>query len=311
MHTSHYPIDTQRYAKCIEVSKLVSWDIDRDVIRGRQFDFTKKFLPDGISLVDRLDFLTENERRFLSQVQGRTYANIFGLVEGFITEKILELSRNNLLGDQTVHEALVRFTDEEIKHQELFRRIEQMIAEGMPPGYEFLPKSKDVASVVLEKSTWAVLALTLHIELFTQLHYRESIEPDHDLSELFKDVFLFHWKEESQHTIVDELELRREDSKLSAEERDQAVSDLIALVSSVDGIIQSQVPADVDYFVANCQRAFTTTQIARLQAGVLQAYRLQYIVSGMKGSQFNDILSGMISSKHRKQISEALAPIMQ
>ena len=28
-------INTQRYAKCIEVSKRVRWDIERDVIRGR------------------------------------------------------------------------------------------------------------------------------------------------------------------------------------------------------------------------------------------------------------------------------------
>lgn len=34
------------------------------------------------------------------------------------------------------------------------------------------------ANAVLSKSTWAVLALTCHIELFTQEHYRESIEPD-------------------------------------------------------------------------------------------------------------------------------------
>ena len=40
---------SDRYAKCIEVSKRIRWDIDRDVIRGRAFDFGKKFLPDGLS----------------------------------------------------------------------------------------------------------------------------------------------------------------------------------------------------------------------------------------------------------------------
>ena len=30
------------YAKCIEISKRVRWDIDKDVIRGRAFDFSKK-----------------------------------------------------------------------------------------------------------------------------------------------------------------------------------------------------------------------------------------------------------------------------
>jgi hypothetical protein len=47
-----------------------------------------------------------------------------------------------------------------------------------------------IANAVLGKRTWSVPALTLDIELFTQLHYRQGIEPDGDVSEWFKDVFL-------------------------------------------------------------------------------------------------------------------------
>jgi hypothetical protein len=139
-------VDTEGYAKCIEISRRVRWDIDKDVIRGRTFDFSKKFLPDGISKIDRLDFLTRDEQCFLSQVQGRTYANMFGFVERFIVAKILEVSRNHWLGDQVALEALIRFCDEEMKHQELFRRIELMIQPGMPPGYTF-PREKDLAAL--------------------------------------------------------------------------------------------------------------------------------------------------------------------
>src|ERR1700748_3083217 len=120
---------------------------------------------------------------------------MFGLGERFINCKILELSEDHWTGDQVALEALVRFSDEELKHQELFRRIERMIAAAMPPGYTFLPQPNDVTKVVLSKSTWAVLGLTLLIELFWQSHYLKSIEPDQDSSPLFKDVFLFHWKE--------------------------------------------------------------------------------------------------------------------
>ena len=59
-----------RYAKCVEVSKRIRWDIDRDVIRGRKFDVSKKFLPDGLSKVDRLSFLDDDEKRLVSQIQG-------------------------------------------------------------------------------------------------------------------------------------------------------------------------------------------------------------------------------------------------
>src|SRR4029079_5908863 len=153
----------------------------------RKLDAAQKFLPDGLSLVDELPFLSAGEKRFMSQVQGRTYANLFGLCERFTNAKVLELSREHWFGDQTALEALVRFSDEELKHQELFRRIEEMIAPEMPAGYTFLPQPNDVASAVLGKCTWAVLALTCHIEIFTLAHYRESIEPDGELSELWKD----------------------------------------------------------------------------------------------------------------------------
>src|SRR5258706_7026542 len=114
----------------------------------------------------------------------------------------------------------------------------------MPSVYRFNLQPIEVAAAVLSKSTWAVLGLTLDIEIFTQAHYRSSIEPDANLSELWKDVFLFHWKEESQHAIMDEVERRREDSKISGAERDRAVDDLIALVGAIDGMLQVQAQAD-------------------------------------------------------------------
>ncbi len=270
MQATQVRIPIEKYAKCIEGSKRIRWDPDRDVIRGREFDFMMKFLPDGLSLIDKLDMLNPFERRLLSQIQGRTYANMFGLVERFIGAKILELSRDHWLGDQTALEALVRFTDEEQKHQEMFRRIERMIAKGMPDGYTFLPQPNDVANFVLGKSTWSVLALTCLIEIFTLVHYRQSIEPDANLSPLWKDVFLFHWKEESQHAILDELEWIREDAKLNPSERDQAVSDLIELAAGVDGMLQMQPKADAGYFFPLCGRTFTSSQAEAIRTGILK-----------------------------------------
>ena len=309
MDTTYAP-PTQRYAKCIEVSKRIRWDIDRDVIRGRAFDFSKKFLPDGLSKIDALPALTASEKRLVSQIQGRTYANMFGLVERFIGAKMMEVSRDHWLGDQTALEALVRFTDEELKHQELFRRIERMVGDGMPRGYRFVPQPNDVADAVLGKSTWAVLGLTCHIELFTQAHYRQSIGSDAELSDLWKDVFLFHWKEESQHAILDELEWLREDAKLSPEQRDEAVNDLIALVAAVDGILQTQAAADSAYFVAICGRTLDDTQTQALRSTFLKAYRWQYIASGVQDERFQNILKGMIDSAQTGRIASALEPII-
>jgi hypothetical protein len=300
-----------RYAKAIEASKRIRWNIDKDVIRGRTFDFSKHFLPDGLSQVSRLGFLSDTERRLLSQIQGRSYANIFGLVERFIAAKVLGVSQDYFLGDQVALEALVRFGDEELKHQELFRRIEQMMAAEMPEGYIFSHEPNAVASVVLGKSTWAVLALICHIELFVQRHYRESIGNDEGISELWKDVFLFHWKEESQHAILDELEWIREDAKLAPKARDQAVTDLIELVGAVDGILQVQANCDAAYFANTCGRTLPVSEAAQLKDGLLRAYRWQYIVSGVQEPHFAKTLGGLINAAQNERIGAALAPIFQ
>ena len=301
---------TQRYARAIAASKRIRWDIDDDVIRGRTLEVTQKFLPDGLSLVDDLPFLTSDERRFMSQVQGRTYANLFGLVERFINAKLLEVSRDYWFGDQVALEALVRFSDEELKHQELFRRVEALAASRMRPGYAVMAQPNDVARFVLGKSTWSVLALTTHIEIFTQIHYKKSIESDSNLSELWKDVFLHHWQEESQHAIIDELEWRREDAKLSAAERDAAVDDLIALVGGVDGILQTQARADAEYFVGAAERRFSAEQARSIGDAMLKAYRWQYIVSGVRDGRFLGVLSSLITQPQLERISAALAPLM-
>jgi len=302
--------DTQRYARTIEASKRVRWDIDRDVIRGREFHLADRFLPEGLSLVDELPWLDAREKLFMSQVQGRTYAHMFGLVERFIGAKMLEVSRDHWLGDQTALEAIVRFTDEELKHQALFRRIEALVAARMPAGYRFDAAPDDVAGFVLGKSTWAVLALTCHIELFSQAHYRASIEGAEGLSPLFKDVFLYHWKEESQHAIIDELEWVREDAKLASDaERDRAVDDLITLIAGVDGILQAQARCDAAYFLHACGMDDDDERAADVHAVVLKAYRWQYIVSGAGEPRFQKVLASLVSDSQMQRIQAALAPL--
>jgi hypothetical protein len=298
-----------RYARALGASKRARWDIEKDVLRGRHFDRAEKFLPDALSKVQTLEFLNEPERRFLGRIQGRTYANIFGLVERFINAKVLEVSARHHLGDQTALEALVRFSDEELKHQALFRRIEMLCAEIMPPGYTFAPEPNEVARVVLGKSTWSVLALTCLIELFTQVHYTESIAPEEQLSPLFRDVFRFHWTEESQHAVLDELEWLAEDAKLDPEQRARAVDDLIGLVAAVDGILRAQSAADASYFVQQAGPTFTVEQTAHIRDTLLQAYRYQYILSGVERTRFPALLQGLLPASQFDRIVAALAPL--
>jgi hypothetical protein len=303
------PITTERYARVIEVSRRVRWEIERDVIRGRRFDYGRSFLPDGLSLAGELPFLSPADRRLLSQVQGRTYSYMFGLVERFISAKVLDISRDHCFGDQVALEAMVRMGEEEIKHQELFRRLETQMAQDMPAGYVQTASPNDVAQSVLDKSTWAVMALTLDIELMSQAHYRASIGPQEGLCPLWKDVFLFHWKEESQHAILEEMELRREDARVDPVERSHAVDDLIALVGAVDGLLQGQAEADAAYFADGASVPFTAQQRKAIHEKILKAYRWQYIVSGAMEPRFQQVLFGLVNQEQGQRIRDALAPL--
>ena len=96
MQATSTPIDARRYAKTHRSLEARSAGTSTATSSAAASSTShQKFLPDGLSLIDELDFLSADQRRFLGQVQGRTYANMFGLVERFIGAKMLEVSRDH------------------------------------------------------------------------------------------------------------------------------------------------------------------------------------------------------------------------
>ena len=302
--------DSARYRKCLHNSQKVTWDIDADVIRFRQFDTGSKFLPDSLSLVTQLSFLSEPQQRLLSQVQGRTYAYLFGLIERCINAKMLELGRAHSLGDQIAVAALLKFVQEELKHQELFRRVEKLAELALPAGYVMTTDPDAAAAAMLRKSTWSVLALTCFVELFTQAHYLHSIRDDDDVSPLFRDVFYYHWIEEVQHATLDEMEWQRAHDAMEPAAIDAAVDDFIELLGMVDGILQAQASADGEYF-CHCANAYLDRERCNaVKANLLKAYRLQYLVSGTRIDRFQRALSSKLTPEQKQRVDATFAPLI-
>jgi len=119
---------------------------------------------------------------------------------------------------------------------------------------------------------------------------------------------MFHWMEEVQHAMLDELEWKREHARLSMQQKDQAVDDLIGLVGAVDGILQAQAAADAEYFVAIAGRSFTCEE-RRASVRCCSAPTMQYIVSGVQHPHFGRLLTGMTTRAQMSRIEAALAPI--
>ena len=123
-------------------------------------------------------------------------------------------------------------------------------------------------------------------------------------------MFLFHWKEEVTHALMDELEWPIEDQKLTPAEREQAVTELIELVSDFDGILQAQAATDVKYFSRNCGRSLGEEEKQKILIGVIKAYRWQFIFSGTTHHSFTALLNNLTTEAQRQRLSTALTALM-
>lgn len=303
--------DSARYSNCISASRRVRWDIDADVLRGRDLDFGRPFLPQDMTLAGELSFVDAAGCRALSQVQARSYAGFLGLAGRFVAAKLLETSRDHCLGDQLAFEAHLRCCDEELKHQALFRQLDRMMEDGMPPGYRRVADPNGYTHRVLARSSWAALALACHVELLAQAHYTRSIAASADMPALLRDALRFHWLEECHHAIVDEIAWRREDGRLTPRQRDRAVSDLIELYSALADLAAEQAAADTAYFLAMAGQACTQAQSDAIAAVLVRAYCWQYIGAGLQHPQFAGLLTTFTTAQQMQRLRDALAPVLR
>ena len=114
---------------------------------------------------------------------------------------------------------------------------------------------------------------------------------------------------ESQHAILDELEWAREDRRLTADEREQAIDDLIALALGFDQVLQQQAEADTSYFAAQCGRQLAPHELQQVQRGLRQAYRWQFLVSGFEEPRFVQLHGDKLAADQLQRLQQALAPL--
>ena len=119
MHTLDYSYDVS-----LKNSIKNTWTVD-EVFRGRDFDFTKPFLPERIAGVNGIDCLNPDEKRMLNQIRANSYGHIFAFVEEFIVPLVVDQARADVYGDETRLWSLLRFAEEELKHQQMLQRAGQ------------------------------------------------------------------------------------------------------------------------------------------------------------------------------------------
>jgi hypothetical protein len=297
------------YAQCLQNAHKINWRID-EVLDGRRFDPSRRWLPGALSAADQIDFLDEDERRKLAQIEMASYAHLFGYVEEFIAPTVVDLAHEIGRGERVAFDALANFAAEEVKHMQLFRAVRDRIHASLGFDLELLGGQDETTAYVRSKNTGAVLLLTACIEWLTQRHYLECFKDNEELDPFTRHLFRCHWLEESQHAQMDHLETVRAFEGMSAAERDLAVSDLIELVGAVDGLLQQQARFDTRNFGRYLDRALTEEEQEQLFDRVLQAKRYTFLETGVTHPRFLELFTGVTTPAQQERVQEALAPLL-
>jgi hypothetical protein len=294
------------YATCLAGSLKNPWTVD-DCFRGRDFNFAKSFLPERIAGVGGITCLSNDEKRKLNQIRGNSYCHIFAFVEEYIVPMVMANANRDVYGDETRLWSLLRFAEEEVKHQEMLRRACEQFKKGFGAPCGLIPGREAVAEVVLGKSALTALLLTSMIEWFTQLHYVEHVRDSENLDELFRDILRFHWIDESRHARLDSLLIDEIAAELSPARREAAIDELLELGGAVDGLLAQQVELDIDALERCTRRSFSDDDKREIRSEQQRAYRWTFLVSGLEHPQFTRIVSELAHAGRDKMAAVAAA----
>jgi hypothetical protein len=284
------------YQKCIDTSERVSWTIDE--VLGAEFDFKKRFLPETLAQVKELQGLSDAEKLTLNQIRGLTYAHLFGFVEEFIILEIMSLASRYSADQAIERRALLRFAEEEVKHQILFERVKAGLLPTLGP-CGLVPGAAAVAGVVLQKSELCILLLTTMLELMTQHHYTDifsSTEERESLDPNFVQIFKSHWIEESQHVRLDELEVERTATALGQDKREAAIDELLEIGGAFDGLLKAQVDLDLESLERLAGRKLSDQVKSSVRTAQHKAYRYTFLVSALRNPKFREMVTTLTTN---------------
>jgi hypothetical protein len=257
--------------------------------------------------VNAIGCLTDDEKRMLNQIRGNSYCHIFAFVEEYIVPLVIDRARSDVYGDETRLWSLLRFAEEEVKHQQMLRRASEQFQAGFGVTCGLVPGREEVSKVVLDSSPLTALLLTSMIEWFTQLHYTEHVQERAELDELFRDILRFHWIDESRHARMDSLLIDEVAGELTTDEREQAIDQLLELGGAVDGLLGHQIELDIDALQKATGRPYTDVEHDEIRTHQRRAYRWTFLVSGLQHPKFVRIVEQLTNGGTAKIATAARA----
>lgn len=279
------------YAKCVELSERVAWKINDVFPFSGRLDFRLPFMPRSMFLARDLTFLSAEEKLKLNQIFGNSYRYLFYFVEAYIITMAIEHARSELYGDEDTLRAMLRFAEEEVKHQQMFQRFGEMFDRGFGTSCDLVDSPQAVAEVILSKSPMAVTLVTLHLELITQAHYIDCMRESSEIEPLFRSLFKYHWMEESQHAKLDALELIKLRQDATDEQVELAIKDYFDICAAFSELLGAQARLDVDSLERAIGRGFSAAEREAIELAGRRSYHRAFLWDGLTNALFLEFLT--------------------
>jgi hypothetical protein len=277
------------YAAIVATSERVAWTVDR-VLGDRRFDASGLIVPASWVGSWTLAFLDDEAQRVLNHCRAFSYVHLLGNFEEFASPHLGSIVEGAWYDDRARLRALIRFADEEMKHQQLMRRAELLLEAscGHPFGRWFDDDKRRVTALseaILAHPPLPRFLMVLALEWGTQRHYLQSVR-DGAADPLYAALLKAHWIEEAQHTKADVLEIAQLARRQHPDQLRAAFDHVQALGALVDDAFAGQAAAEVATLQEVTGRRLDAGQAHRLHATLHRSLRAIMADVGLTHPEF-------------------------
>jgi hypothetical protein len=297
------------FEQCRISSEKAAWSFEKE-IQGLQFDFKRAFLPNGLVRGVFPDWMNREERLLMNQIRGFSYAHIFLFVEQFIIEETCAAASTYLRTDREALSALLKFADEETKHQKMFIKVKDLVGEGLNVRPKSVGGMEDVAEKLRDYSPFSVFLCTLHFEWITQQHYVEFFQVEKGSVDAdFMKIFRLHWTEEAQHARIDALQLRRLAGEMESAEIISSYDEFWEIMLAMRDVVREQDRLDLQSFELNIGRTLGDVQRKSILDALEESSFWVFFLSGLRHKSFSSLYKDLApeGAPSLKWVEERLA----
>jgi signal transduction histidine kinase len=302
------PHPAPSYAALIESSEQVAWKLSDVFPPTSRLDFALPHSPEFDGPVAGLVALDRAERLKLNQLRAFAHVNVLGLIAEVSVAERLRHAVAEASGDAARVRALLRSSEEGLKHQRLFSLYAAAFERDFGSPCRCTRNTADIANVLLSHSPLAVVLSSLHFTLATQRHYTRCVQGH--IEPLVESILRHQFVEATQHAELDRLELERAARGLGERELEHALVEYTSILDTVDDLLNHEAKLSVENLERALARGLSTEERAALVAAEHEVHRRVFLETPLRDDAFRGTLSALLpkATSHLDRSLEKLEP---